>query len=97
MSSGGRAGGGDRAGFPKGVLLTHRIVCAHALGTGAEMRLHAGDVWGHFAPLFHLVDAFAAYAVTLVGGRHVLRARFEAAATLAAIEQVRIAVHHRIG
>ena len=40
--------------------------------TCAEMRLHGGDIWGHFAPLFHLVDAFAVYAITLVGGRHVL-------------------------
>jgi hypothetical protein len=38
----------------------------------AEMRLHGGDVWGHFAPMFHLVDVFAIYAMTLLGGRHVI-------------------------
>ena len=32
----------------------------------AEMNLNAGDVWGHFAPMFHLVDVFAIYAITLV-------------------------------
>ena len=37
----------------------------------AEMRLNRLDVWGHFAPMFHLVDVFAVYAITLVGGRHV--------------------------
>jgi hypothetical protein len=48
----------------------------------AEMRLHGGDVWGHFAPLFHLVDVFAVYAITLVGGRHVLLPTFSAAEAL---------------
>lgn len=42
----------------------------------AEMRLCGQDVWGHFAPLFHLVDVFAVYAVTLVGGRHVVAPPF---------------------
>ena len=36
----------------------------------AEMELQQDDTWGHFAPMFHLVDAFAIYAITLVGGRH---------------------------
>ena len=44
----------------------------------AEMRLHGGDVWGHFAPLFHLVDVFAVYAITLLGGRHVIMPTFSA-------------------
>lgn len=30
------------------------------------MNLSASDVWGHFAPMFHLVDVFAIYAITLV-------------------------------
>ena len=49
------------------------------------MRLHGGDVWGHFAPLFHLVDAFAVYAVTLLGGRHVILPAFSAADALLTI------------
>lgn len=51
----------------------------------AEMRLHPGDVWGHIAPLFHLVDVFAVYAITLLGGRHVLLPTFNAADVLLAI------------
>ena len=42
------------------------------------MRLHGGDVWGHFAPMFHLVDVFAVYAITLLGGRHVITQTFNA-------------------
>ena len=33
--------------LPKAVILTHAIVCSHALGTVAEMRFHANDVWFH--------------------------------------------------
>ena len=53
-------------GNPKGVMLTHDIVGKHAVATCAEMRLDGSDVWAHVAPMFHLVDAFAVYAVTLV-------------------------------
>lgn len=77
-------------GAPKGVVLSHGAVLTHAAGTGAEMRLHGGDVWLHAAPMFHLVDAFAIFAVTAVGGRHVLLRQFEAAAVLRAIQQERV-------
>lgn len=42
------------------------------------MGLNGRDVWGHFAPMFHLVDAFAIYAITLVGGRHAILPTFTA-------------------
>jgi hypothetical protein len=46
------------------------------------MRLHGGDVWGHFAPMFHLVDAFAIYSMTLLGARHVIVPAFNASDAL---------------
>ena len=49
------------------------------------MRLHAGDVWGHIAPMFHLVDAFAIYAITRVGGRHVTLPAFEPKAVVSLV------------
>lgn len=89
-------------GRPKAVVLSHRIVVQHAVGTVkgklffhapvclencahrmnvipahynvpfyAEMNLNMHDIWAHLAPMFHLVDVFAVYAITLVGGRHV--------------------------
>ena len=51
----------------------------------AEMSLNSKDVWGHFAPMFHLVDAFAIFAITLVGGRHVILPTFSAQAALSTI------------
>lgn len=42
------------------------------------MKLNGRDIWAHLAPMFHLVDVFAVYAITLVGGRHVTLPLFNA-------------------
>ncbi len=73
-------------GRPKGVILTQSNVSLHALGTIAELGLAESDVWGHIAPMFHLADAWATFAVTLVGGRHVMLPSFNVEPVLAAIE-----------
>ncbi len=74
-------------GRPKGVMLTHKNVAVHALGTIAELHLTDRDVWLHAAPLFHLADAWATWAVTWVGGTHVLVSEFDPPAVLGAIER----------
>jgi fatty-acyl-CoA synthase len=79
-------------GRPKGVMLTHRNVLAHALGAIAELDLGQRDSWGHFAPMFHLADAWSVFAITWVGGRHVFVPRFEEEAVIAAIERDRVSV-----
>lgn len=58
-------------GKAKGVILTHKNVCFHALAAIAELALRDTDVWIHAAPLFHLADAWATFAITWVGGKHV--------------------------
>ena len=83
-------------GRPKGVMLTHKNVCLHALGTIAELKLVDTDVWGHIAPMFHLADAWATFAVTWVGGRHVMVGQFEPEAVMAAIAQQRITLSNMI-
>ena len=83
-------------GKPKGVMLTHKNVCSHALGTIAELKLVESDVWGHVAPMFHLADAWATFAVTWVGGRHVMVGQFEAEAVMAAIEKQKITMSNLI-
>lgn len=83
-------------GRSKGVMLTHRNVTSHALGTIAELRLGDSDTWGHIAPMFHLADAWATFALTLVGGRHVMVPRFDAGIALATIEKERITITNLI-
>ncbi|KAJ9444505.1 EryA1 [Diplonema papillatum] len=79
-------------GRPKGVILSHRAVCLHALGCMIEHRHHKKDVWGHIAPMFHLVDAYGMFSITWVGGSHVFVPSFTAAGALAAIEKRRVTV-----
>ena len=83
-------------GRPKGVMLTHRNVCIHARSAIEELSITTADAWGHIAPMFHLADAWAVFAVTWVGGRHVMVPRFEAGAALAAVQEHRITLSNLV-
>ncbi len=69
-------------GHPKGVILTGGNLGAHVDLTLRELGLGPSDAWLHAAPMFHLADAWAVWAVTASGGTHVLLPRFEPAAAL---------------
>ena len=83
-------------GRPKGVLLSHQNVSVHALGTVAELHLTDRDVWIHVAPLFHLADAWATWAITWVGGTHVLVKEFHPKVVLETIERERVTITNLI-
>ena len=85
------------SGKAKGVMLSQDMVCRHTVGTIAEMRLHSADVWLHAAPMFHLVDAFAIYAITAVGGTHVLQPAFDVSATLWLMQQEGVTISNMVG
>jgi fatty-acyl-CoA synthase len=83
-------------GRPKGVMLTHKNVKSHALGTIADLQLNDGDIWFHVAPLFHLADAWATFAVTWVGGRHLLLPSFDPLLVLKMIQEEKITLTNLI-
>jgi fatty-acyl-CoA synthase len=83
-------------GRPKGVMLSHKNVMTHALGTIAEVHLTDGDVWVHVAPLFHLADAWATWAVTWVGATHVLVRDFDPKVVLETIEREKVTLTNLI-
>ena len=83
-------------GQPKGVMLTHKNVCLHALSAIAELNLNDKDIWGHIAPMFHLADAWATFAITWVGGRHGMISRFDAEVVMSFIEKERITLSNLI-
>jgi acyl-CoA synthetase (AMP-forming)/AMP-acid ligase II len=83
-------------GRPKGVMLTHKNVCLHALGTIAELKLADSDIWGHIAPMFHLADAWATFAMTWVGARHVMVGQFEPESVMATIQSEHITLSNLI-
>ncbi|PKN23371.1 MAG: AMP-dependent synthetase [Deltaproteobacteria bacterium HGW-Deltaproteobacteria-21] len=83
-------------GRPKGVMLTHKNVKSHALGTIAELHLTDRDRWIHVAPLFHLADAWATFAITWAGGKHILCPSFEPARVLRLIDEERVTLTNLI-
>lgn len=83
-------------GRPKGVMLSHKNVMTHALGTIAEVHLTDGDVWIHVAPLFHLADAWATWAITWVGATHVLVREFNPKVVLETIEREKVTLTNLI-
>ncbi|MBN2402103.1 MAG: long-chain-fatty-acid--CoA ligase [Spirochaetes bacterium] len=83
-------------GKPKGVMLSHKNVCTHALAAIAELHLTDKDRWIHAAPLFHLADAWATFAITWVGGKHVLVPDFSPAEVLKLIEKEKITITNMI-
>lgn len=83
-------------GRPKGVMLTHGNVKSHALGTIAELHITDRDHWFHVAPLFHLADAWATFAITWAGGKHVILPVFDALRVLDTIERERITLTNLI-
>jgi acyl-CoA synthetase (AMP-forming)/AMP-acid ligase II len=83
-------------GQPKGVMLSHKNICVHALAAIAEFKLDDRDTWIHVAPLFHLADAWAAFAITWVGGRHVMVGDFDPPRILHTMAQERITITNMI-
>lgn len=79
-------------GSPKGVVLTHENVCTHALSAVHELGLCDRDTWAHIAPMFHLADAWATFAITAVGGCHVFLPQFTPRAALDLLRDERVTI-----
>ena len=83
-------------GQPKGVMLSHANVCAHAMSTIAELKLTDKDRWIHVAPLFHLADAWATFAITLVGGTHITVPDFDPEPVLEILQKEKITITNMV-
>jgi long-chain acyl-CoA synthetase len=78
-------------GGPKGAMLTHRNVYSNVVHSLLPpSRLLQSDIWLHAAPMFHLADAGAIYALTICGAVHCFIPSFDPEAVLRAIERHRI-------
>jgi len=83
-------------GRPKGVVLTHKNVCFHALCAIAELKITDQDVWIHVAPMFHLADAWATFSITWVGARHVMIGEFIPERVLEVMEREKVTITNMI-
>jgi len=79
-------------GRAKGVIMTHKNMTAHALGTIAEYQISDEDIWIHAAPLFHITDACNTWAMTWAGGKHILIDRFDPVRVLDVIEREKVTI-----
>lgn len=78
-------------GRPKGVMHTHANDVAIAMNITMEYSLTHADVALHIAPLYHVGGMQAFFTPHLfVGGANVILGKYEAQATLAAIEEHRV-------
>jgi len=83
-------------GSPKGVILTQTNVYSHSLAAISELGLTENDTWLHAAPMFHLADAWAIFAITAVGGRHIVVPTFEAKLVLNLLEEEGVTITNLI-
>ena len=67
-------------GRPKGVMLTHRNLYMNAVNSICEFGIHERDVYLHTLAQFHCNGWGVGYAVTGMGGTHVIIKKFEPAA-----------------
>ena len=83
-------------GLPKGAMLTHRNLATHALDSALSMGCVHRDVVLHTIPLFHVNGWGTPHWVTVLGARHVMLPRFEAAEVLRLIEVERVTRLHLV-
>lgn len=77
-------------GNPKGVMLTHRGLCLHALGFLAHYHYDDSDVQLHAIPLFHVNGWGTPQFLTWVGGTHLMLRQFLPEAVLENIEREKV-------
>jgi acyl-CoA synthetase (AMP-forming)/AMP-acid ligase II len=83
-------------GMAKGVVLTHANVLHHALSAIEELQLSDADRWLHVAPMFHLADAWATFAITACGGTHVFLPYFSSKSVLKCLSQEKITITNMV-
>jgi acyl-CoA synthetase (AMP-forming)/AMP-acid ligase II len=77
-------------GVPKGVILTRGNLVAHVDRVIEELGIDGDAAWGHIAPMFHLADAWAVWAITAACGTHAFLSDYSVAGALSLLESGRV-------
>ena len=81
---------GGTTGQAKGVMLSHGNLVANALNVTIAVGYSRDTRYLHTPPMFHLADGCSSFGVTMQGGTHVFRPRFDAADWLATVAAERV-------
>jgi long-chain acyl-CoA synthetase len=81
---------GGSTGKAKGVMLSHDNLISNAMNAIALVGYDRTSSYLHAAPMFHLADGMATFAMTMVGGTHVMIPKFDAQACLDALARHRV-------
>jgi long-chain acyl-CoA synthetase len=83
---------GGTTGRAKGVMLTHQNVMSNAMNGIIALNFSNRSKWLHAAPMFHLADVGAIFALTMLGACHVFIPMFNPVHVLQAIQNEKVTV-----
>ncbi len=83
---------GGTTGLPKGAMLTHGNLLANAKHVLIGLGYREDDRYLHAAPMFHLADGGATYALTWLGATHVIIPAFDPKLVARTIEEQRVTI-----
>ena len=81
---------GGSTGRAKGVMLSHDNLVSNALNTIPLVGYDRDSIYLHAAPMFHLADGMATFAITMLGGTHAMIPRFDATSCLQTMQRHRV-------
>jgi long-chain acyl-CoA synthetase len=83
---------GGTTGRAKGVMLSHKNVMSNAINFIIAISFVSKDRYLHAAPMFHLADVGAVFALTILGACHVFIPMFNPVHVLEAIQNEKVTV-----
>lgn len=83
---------GGTTGRAKGVMLSQKNIVSNAMHAIMSYRIGSRDVYLHAAPMFHLGDLGVAFAISMIGARHVFLPAFQPLQVLQTIQAHRVTI-----
>ncbi|MBO0792485.1 MAG: long-chain-fatty-acid--CoA ligase [Ktedonobacteraceae bacterium] len=83
---------GGTTGRVKGVMLSQKNFVSNAMHAIMAFGIDSRDAYLHAAPMFHIGDLAATFALTMMGGQHIFLPTFQPQEVLQAIQRQRVTI-----